>query len=153
MNHAVCLYEVSAVFGRFKIIKDKLLKKIVAFEVIAFLLIIMLFWFNELLDLPNKVLGAPVTPVNYAESILGTVAVLVLGIIVTHATHTLIKKIKFLEGIIPVCSFCKQIRVDQDWVNIDSYISDHSEADFSHSVCPSCSQKHYGVTLNSKESG
>jgi len=83
----------------------------------------MLFWFNELLDLPNRVLGAPVTPVNYAESILGTIAVLILGTIVIYVSHTFIKKIKFLEGIIPVCSFCKQIRVDQDWVNIDSYIT------------------------------
>ena len=153
MDHAACLYEVGAVFGRVKITKDILLRKIVAFEVIAFLLIIMLFWLNELLDLPNRLIGAPVTPINYAESILGTVAVLIVGTIVIYATHKLIKKIKFLEGIISVCSFCNKIRVDQDWVNIDSYISDHSEADFSHSVCPPCSKEHYGITLDSKKSG
>ncbi|MBN2514639.1 MAG: hypothetical protein JXC33_01260 [Deltaproteobacteria bacterium] len=126
-------------------IKEKLLKKIIAFEIIAFLIIIMLFWLNELIDLPNRLLGAPVTPINYAESILGTIAVLILGIIVTLTTHALIMKIKFLEGIIPVCSFCKKIHVDENWVNIDSYISAHSEANFSHSICPSCAEKHYGV--------
>ena len=134
-------------------VKEKLFKRIIAFEIIAFLIIIMLFWLNELLDLPNRLLGAPATPINYAESIMGTIAVLILGIIFTIITHTLVKRIKFLEGIIPVCSYCKKIRVDEDWVDIDSYISAHSEADFSHGICPPCAEEHYGVKLGTKNSG
>ena len=48
-------------------------------------------------------------------------------------------RVKRLQGIIPICSYCKKIRDDQDyWQNVESYIATHSEAEFSHSVCPSC---------------
>jgi DNA-binding response OmpR family regulator len=52
--------------------------------------------------------------------------------------------IKTLEGILPICSFCKKIRDDQgSWSQMESYISDRSKAQFSHSVCPECMQEHY----------
>ena len=55
-----------------------------------------------------------------------------------------IARIKRLEGIISICSYCKQIRNDQQsWQQMERYISDHSEAQFSHTVCPSCLGIHY----------
>ncbi len=55
-----------------------------------------------------------------------------------------------LEGILPICMFCKQIRDDNgQWNQLEAYISNHSEADFSHSVCPACAAKHYpGVRID-----
>jgi hypothetical protein len=48
-------------------------------------------------------------------------------------------KVKLLEGIIPICSYCKKIRDDKEsWHQMESYISKHSEASFSHSICPDC---------------
>ncbi len=56
-------------------------------------------------------------------------------------------EIKTLRGIIPICSFCKQIRDDEGfWKNIEAYIRDHSEAEFSHAICPECYKKHYPET-------
>lgn len=53
-------------------------------------------------------------------------------------------QIKTLQGILPICSFCKQIRNDQGaWQRLEEYIQHHSEAEFSHSVCPKCAQEHY----------
>lgn len=51
-------------------------------------------------------------------------------------------EIKILRGIIPICSGCKQIRDDKGaWSQIESYISSHSEAEFSHGLCPTCYEK------------
>lgn len=48
-------------------------------------------------------------------------------------------EIKSLRGIIPICSSCKKIRDDQGyWNQLESYISDHSEAEFTHGICPDC---------------
>lgn len=48
-------------------------------------------------------------------------------------------KVKQLEGIIPICSYCKKIRDDQEsWQQLESYITEHSEALFSHGICPEC---------------
>jgi DNA-binding response OmpR family regulator len=48
-------------------------------------------------------------------------------------------QVKQLEGIIPICSYCKKIRDDQQtWQQLEIYISSHSEAEFSHGMCPHC---------------
>lgn len=55
-----------------------------------------------------------------------------------------LEHIQTLQGIIPICSFCKKIRDDQGyWAQVENYISQHSEARFSHSFCPECMKKHY----------
>lgn len=54
-------------------------------------------------------------------------------------------KIKVLSGFLPICASCKKVRDDQGyWNQIESYIQSHSEAEFSHSVCPECMDKLYG---------
>jgi PAS domain S-box-containing protein len=51
-------------------------------------------------------------------------------------------KVKALKGLLPICAWCKKIRDDQGyWQQIEAYIRDHSEADFSHSICPECAHK------------
>ncbi len=53
-------------------------------------------------------------------------------------------KVKQLEGILPICSFCKKIRDKQgEWVVMEKYIGSHSEAMFSHGFCPDCGREHY----------
>ena len=53
-----------------------------------------------------------------------------------------LEQVKQLEGIIPICSYCHKIRDDQNvWQRLESYISQHSEALFSHGMCPECYKK------------
>ena len=50
-----------------------------------------------------------------------------------------LEQVKRLQGILPICGYCKKIRANQDyWQSVDSYIATHSEAEFSHGICPSC---------------
>ena len=54
------------------------------------------------------------------------------------------KEIKILSGLLPICASCKKIRDDKGyWKQIELYIRDHSEADFSHGICPECANKYY----------
>jgi len=53
-------------------------------------------------------------------------------------------EIKNLQGILPICAHCKKIRDDKGaWSQIEQYISKHSNAQFSHGICPECIQKYY----------
>lgn len=53
-------------------------------------------------------------------------------------------KVKTLSGFIPICASCKKIRDDQGyWSQIESYISEHSDAEFSHGLCPECLEKYF----------
>ena len=53
-------------------------------------------------------------------------------------------KVKTLSGFLPICASCKKIRDDKGyWNHVEAYISEHSEAEFSHGVCPGCAKKLY----------
>ncbi len=53
--------------------------------------------------------------------------------------HKLGSEIHLLRGIIPICSYCKKIRDDKEiWQQMEAYIASHSEASFSHGICPDC---------------
>jgi HAMP domain-containing protein len=55
-----------------------------------------------------------------------------------------LSKVKVLSGMLPICSSCKKIRDDKGyWSQIESYIRDHSDAEFSHGICPDCAKKLY----------
>ncbi len=53
-------------------------------------------------------------------------------------------KIQTLRGYLPICASCKKIRDDRGyWNQVETYISEHSEAEFSHGICPECAKKLY----------
>lgn len=55
-----------------------------------------------------------------------------------------LEEVKTLRGILPVCSFCKRIRSDVGaWEPMEQYVSRHSDAQFSHGVCPECESRYY----------
>ena len=59
--------------------------------------------------------------------------------------------VRLLEGIIPICSYCKKIRDDEkSWHQMENYISRHSEAKFSHGICPECFEKQLEIIDNMK---
>lgn len=98
--------------------------------------------------------GVPVgmaTAVNAAmrSGVLVTLVVVTarLGI----QTRSMRDRVKILEGILRTCSFCKDIRdEDGQWEKIEAYVSRHSDARFSHGICPDCAEEHYGFSLSKK---
>jgi DNA-binding response OmpR family regulator len=51
-------------------------------------------------------------------------------------------RVKRLQGLLPICSYCKKIRNDRNyWEKVETYISEHSEAQFSHGICPDCFER------------
>jgi DNA-binding response OmpR family regulator len=59
------------------------------------------------------------------------------------ALEKALAQVKRLEGLLPICSYCKRIRNEQDyWERVDNYISQHANVRFSHNICPECYEKH-----------
>jgi CheY-like chemotaxis protein len=60
--------------------------------------------------------------------------------------------VKRLQGLFPICCYCKRIRGDASyWREIESYITENSEAQFSHGICPDCFSTHVAKDLGEKE--
>jgi len=52
--------------------------------------------------------------------------------------------VKKLSGLLPICSYCKKVRDDEGYYHrIELYISDHSEAEFTHGICNECKEEHF----------
>jgi PAS domain S-box-containing protein len=63
---------------------------------------------------------------------------------IVRELHDALAKAKQLSGLLPICASCKKIRNDEGyWEDVAVYIREHSEADFSHGICPDCMQKLY----------
>ncbi|MEK6743449.1 MAG: response regulator [Nitrospirota bacterium] len=61
-----------------------------------------------------------------------------------HELQEALARVKTLSGMLPICASCKKIRDDKGyWSQIESYISRHSDAEFTHGMCPDCEKKAY----------
>jgi len=57
-------------------------------------------------------------------------------------------KIKTLRGLIPICANCKKIRNDQGYYGqVEEYVSQHTDAQFSHGICPTCAKEIYNMDV------
>lgn len=61
-----------------------------------------------------------------------------------------LEEIKTLRGILPICAYCKKIRTEGSWVEVENYVRKHSEAEFSHGICPNCVSEHYADLYEQK---
>jgi hypothetical protein len=106
-----------------------------------FLLTIM----NEVLDIPHYLLGdAPTSLEQRKGEVIMEMIIYAAVVFVSFGYYNrLQKRINILEGILPICSNCKKIRQDQDWIVLEEYIRSHSLADFTHGLCPECIRKLY----------
>lgn len=118
---------------------------------------IPVIFMTALTDIDDKVKGFQAGGVDYVTKPFQHEEV--LARLTTHLTLCSLQKelaeknrqlqealdnVKQLSGFLPICASCKKIRDDQGyWNQIESYIQDHSEALFSHSICPQCSKKLY----------
>lgn len=103
-----------------------------------------IIWLDEIIDIPSWFLAASPTPINWKEALLESVIILLLGAVIIRVTVRLFQKMKYLEGILPVCASCKKIRDDKgSWQQIEEYVRDRSDANFSHGICPECAKKLY----------
>jgi DNA-binding response OmpR family regulator len=65
-----------------------------------------------------------------------------------------LSRVNLLQGLLPICSYCKKIRNDRNyWQQVEGYISEHSEVQFSHGICPECYAKFVQPELDRIQAG
>ena len=90
-------------------------------------------------------------PWSISASIINTAIRIVVLVLLAYLinrtarqTRELARRVNLLEGILPICSLCKKIRDEHgDWQPVEIYVSNRSEALFSHSLCPDCLKRDY----------
>ncbi|MBA3543463.1 MAG: hypothetical protein H0T83_03350 [Chthoniobacterales bacterium] len=84
------------------------------------------------------------------NAVVWCAVLIILGVVVSRVAEQnalLARRLTRLEGLLPICSHCRKI-LDEDkhWTALETYVVEHSQAQFSHGVCPECAKLHYGLT-------
>ena len=104
-------------------------------------------YFNTIWSIPWTMVEGSINAV-IRISVLSLLAFLVHKVAVQ--TRVKEKQVKLLEGLLPICASCKKIRDEKnEWQILEAYITKHSEASFTHGVCPDCAKRLYGTNTSS----
>jgi hypothetical protein len=118
-------------------------QSIIICETLGFILVALTLWGDEFTDLPRRIIGKDPTPVNYPELVLETGIIILLGVLVVAVTLRLLRRIKYLEGFLLVCSYCKKINLNGKWIPLDEFIAENTELSLSHGLCPECEKEEF----------
>ena len=126
--------------------KSKTLRIITISQLSIFFLLLCLTLGNEIIDIPHYVFhDAPTLYSQRSGEIIIELSIFSIVMIFEIALlKNLYKRIRLLEGFIPICANCKKIKNTEDqWEQIEQYITKHSLAQFSHGICPDCARQLY----------
>lgn len=106
-------------------------------QFMTFIMLILLVWLNELMDLASLWFGVSPSPPSVFRGCVISIGTIVVALVTVG--HTYVQQKQIISGLLTVCSSCRRIRVDEKlWEQLDDYIADHSVALISHGICPLC---------------
>ena len=134
--------------------KNKTIYRINISQGVILILFLFLTLGNEVIDIPHYIFNdAPTTfSQRFGEIIVELVIFSIVLAIQFWLLRQLYKRIRLLEGFIPICANCKKIRNEEEqWEQMEKYIAEHSLAKFSHGICPDCAKKLYPEIYTEKK--
>ena len=123
-----------------KILKRGKPNRILWVEAIAFSLLIVMSWLTEILGIPHLLYGEDFTP-DWRRASLRTLVILMIWLWVFSATRKLLKRLHYLEEFVRVCSWCRKVSHEEEWLEMEKYFNSKFDTKTSHGMCPDCLRK------------
>ncbi len=111
------------------------------YESIGFGLILLLAWFNRLVDLPHLLTGGSVTVSRWRDGLMETTLILLIWAFVFSLTKRLVERLHHLEGMLRVCAWCRKVGHGERWMRLEDFLAEGLQIDTTHGVCPECMKK------------
>src|SRR6185369_7013026 len=112
--------------------------KILMYQSVGFLAIAALTWINECTNLHTLIFGEHPYISDFRESALEMLFILAVWFIVYRSTRRLFSKVRYLEGMMRVCSWCRRVGCNGHWMPIEEFFEKGLNATTSHSICEDC---------------
>jgi hypothetical protein len=119
--------------------KNKRRETILWVEGVGFGLLVLFAWLTEIMHLP-QVLFADSSNFNLGRALLRTAVILVVWIAVHLSTRRLLQRLHHLEEFLKVCSWCRKIGHEGEWMTMEDYFGSELATKTSHGICPDCSR-------------
>jgi hypothetical protein len=132
---------------------NRQIRSIFICQALILVTLLALTFANEVLDLPHLMLGDQATTWGQRTGEICIELLIFCGVIALEVFlfARQARRIKILEGFLHICAGCKKIQVEDRWEQLENYISTHSQAEFSHSLCPECMKKLYPELFSSNQ--
>ncbi|HVU28572.1 MAG TPA: hypothetical protein VHG71_12655 [Verrucomicrobiae bacterium] len=118
-------------------------------EGFGFSFIILLSWLSEVLHVPHLLFNEPPVP-NWQRATARTIVVSLIWVWVYLTTNRLLKRLYHLEEFLRICSWCRKVCHDDEWLSMEDYFNSKFATQTTHGMCPDCLKKNVGE-LKSKE--
>lgn len=110
--------------------------------VLAVLLPLGRFWIAGHIE---KSVPVPYAELNAAIRVAVLLVIAYLAARTARQTRELQREVKTLEGLLPICRFCKRIHTErEDWESIEEFIAENADVKFKRGICPDCAENHFG---------
>jgi hypothetical protein len=120
--------------------KSRLIK-LVMYQNLGFLAIIVLCFLDELLQLPSLIFSDHPFNFVYRRSMLEMLLFLAVWLLVSGSTHRLLKRVRHLEGFMRVCAWCRRIDCKGEWMRLEAFMEQGFDTPTTHGICPECLQR------------
>ena len=120
--------------------KSRLIK-IVTYQNVGFLAIIVLCYLDELIKLPSLIFSDHPFDFVYRRSMLEMLLFLTVWLLVSGSTHRLLKRVQHLEGFMRVCAWCRRLDYKGEWMRLEEFMQQGFDTPTTHGICPECLQR------------
>ena len=107
----------------------------------GFGLIALLAICNHFLDLSNLFAGSSLQTSRWTDGVLETVIILLVWAFAFSVTRRLLLRLRYLEGMLRVCAWCRKIGQGEKWMRLEDYFSEGFDIRSTHGICPDCLKK------------
>ena len=114
------------------------LPRVVRFEAIGFACILALMALDEYVDLPKILFGEKPTPLRHHEFLMESGAVCVVAAVVMGLSWFADRRHRRLDSLLVMCSWCRQVRVADRWMSLESFLKETDAITATHGLCPAC---------------
>jgi hypothetical protein len=106
----------------------------------GFSVILLLSWAAEILRLPHLLFNDPVG-FNWSRVLLRSAVIIMVWAWVYFTTRSLIRRLHHLEEFLLVCSWCRKVGQEGEWLTMEQYFGARFDTQTSHGICPECARK------------
>jgi hypothetical protein len=115
-------------------------RSILWYEGFGFMMIILLTWADDLLNLPYHLFGGTHQS-HWRSSLLQTEVVLLVWFVVHRLTARVLSRLHYLEHMLRMCAWCRKVNDGEDWVPMEEYFATKFDTPTSHGMCPACAEQ------------
>jgi hypothetical protein len=116
------------------------LEYVAFWQFLTFALLLVLVWLDEVMDFPSLYYGEPPSDIDWIRASVLSAGVIIVGFVTI--AHTYVQQGRMMKGIITVCSYCHNVHIHEKvWSQMEEFVSEHTQAEFSHGICPACYAK------------